>query len=321
MRKSLHVEIKNADLGQVEAVFATFEKLDHDGDVAFAKNFTDKQPVVISAYGHKSWQGQLPYGTGVIRVGATEAVMEGQFTLKAQHAADAWEVIKAVSDAGLQEWSYNLANLKSHRGTWDGQPARFLDSFDTQEVSPVLKGASIGTTTLSTKGLDSKQLTSMIARMLDNAGCDRYEGPTNWCSLDDFDLDAETAVFRVYDMDEGTRTYYQTSFTRTDTSVELGEDSVEVEFTTQYLPKGMKFHEHSDLVMAQVKGLIERAQDVMSLRAEKGKSLSPDAIEQFKVLQDQLGQLVATPVNPSEALDELQRIYLQDVKRSLQGAM
>ena len=60
-------EVKDADKGQVAAVFSTFDVVDLDGDVTKSGAFEDGAEVVISAYGHQSWQGMLPVGKGTIR--------------------------------------------------------------------------------------------------------------------------------------------------------------------------------------------------------------------------------------------------------------
>lgn len=175
MTKALsRVEIKDADKGEVAAVFSTFDVIDSDGDVTLKGAFTDGAPVAISAYGHQSWKGALPVGKGRIRETSTEAVMEGRFFMDTTHGADTFRTVKAMSeDDNLQEWSYSLANVKSERGEVDGKRVRILHSIDVTEVSPVLKGAGINTRTLATKG---KQLNSELYQALAEAGRDAYGG-------------------------------------------------------------------------------------------------------------------------------------------------
>ncbi|WP_206700431.1 hypothetical protein, partial [Actinomadura sp. RB99] len=83
--KSLRVEVKDADKGEVTAVFSTFDVVDSDRDVTKAGAFEDGAEVVISAYGHTSWSGLLPVGKGVIRTTKTEALLEGSFFLDTAH--------------------------------------------------------------------------------------------------------------------------------------------------------------------------------------------------------------------------------------------
>lgn len=191
--KQMHgVTVKDAALGTVQAVFATLNVVDHDGDVTLPGAFKDGAQVVISSYGHKSWDGALPVGHGVIREVGDEAILDGQFLMDTTHGRDAFSTVKALSDVGLQEWSYSLQNVTGSFGHVDGQAVHFLEAIDVKEVSPVLVGAGIGTRTLATKSA------------------------------------------------------------------------------------GQRFGEHIAQVMADVNGLIERLRDVVTLRAEKGKTISDE---------------------------------------------
>lgn len=146
------VEIKDAEKGIVEAVFSTFNVIDSDKDVTLPGAFEDGAPVRMSAYGHTSWHGELPVGRGVIRVGEKDAVLEGQFFLKAAHARETFEVVKEMGD--LQEWSYGYDVLATGELTdeWKEQGAeRVLSKLYVPEVSPVLRGAGVDTRTLSVK--------------------------------------------------------------------------------------------------------------------------------------------------------------------------
>src|SRR3546814_14819273 len=77
---------------------------------------SDLAPVRISAYGHKSWQGQLPVGKGVIRVKGKRAILEGQFFMTTTHGRDTFETVKALSEDGLQEWSYEVGRAACREG-------------------------------------------------------------------------------------------------------------------------------------------------------------------------------------------------------------
>lgn len=146
------VEIKDADNGEVAAVFSTFDVIDKDGDVTLKGAFTDGAPVAISAYGHQSWKGALPVGKGRIREVGNEAVMEGRFFMDTTHGADTFKTVKAMSeDDNLQEWSYSLRDVKAEMGDFNGQRVRFLKSIRVHEVSPVLVGAGVDTRTLAVK--------------------------------------------------------------------------------------------------------------------------------------------------------------------------
>lgn len=158
LTKSLSdVELKETgDRGEVTAVFATLEVVDLDGDVTRKGAFTDSAPVVISAYGHTSWDGSLPVGKGTIAERKTEAILNGQFNLNTTHGRDTWETVKDLSESGLQEWSYSLHNVQYEMGDLDGKSVRYLNKIDVKEVSPVLRGAGIDTRTIATKANNLK---------------------------------------------------------------------------------------------------------------------------------------------------------------------
>jgi hypothetical protein len=146
--------IKSEEEGTVEAVFATLGVIDKDGDVTMPGAYKSGAEVVVSAYGHRSWDGALPIGKGRIFERGNEAILEAKLFLDTTHGADAFRVIKQLD--GLQEWSYSLHDVVSRKGTHDGKDVTFLDSITVKEVSPVLVGAGVNTRTLATKGAGLK---------------------------------------------------------------------------------------------------------------------------------------------------------------------
>lgn len=146
--------VKSADLGQVSAVFSTFNVVDHDGDITLPGAIKDGAEVVISAYGHSSHWEKLPVGKGVIRTTDTEAILEGEFFMDTTHGRDTFNTVKGLGPLG--EWSYSLQDVTSRQGELDGKQVTYLESIGKiKEVSPVLMGAGINTRTLGTKGADS----------------------------------------------------------------------------------------------------------------------------------------------------------------------
>lgn len=150
------IEIKDATKGEVSAVFSQYNVKDHDGDVTLQGAFADHGPVVISDWNHGTSIGAaLPVGTGTIREEKGRAVLDGHFLMDTPHGAAAFATVKALHAKGLGEWSYNYDPSEYHFGEWtDGSRVRYLDKLKAHEVSPVLRGAGIGTTTLSAKGLE-----------------------------------------------------------------------------------------------------------------------------------------------------------------------
>lgn len=147
-KQSVPGELKLDDQGHIRLAFAQLDVIDSDGDVTIAGAFPSKA-VPMSAYGHTSWEGALPVGKGTIAEDSGWAVYEGDFFMSTTHGRDAFETVKELGE--LAEYSYGFNVLDSERGTKDGKPVRFLKSLDVFEVSPVLKGAGVGTHTLSIK--------------------------------------------------------------------------------------------------------------------------------------------------------------------------
>jgi HK97 family phage prohead protease len=147
--KSLHVDIKDADKGEISGVFSTFDVVDKDGDVTLKGAFTDGETVRISAYGHTSWSGALPVGKATIRETSDGGVFEGQFFMNTTAGRDTFQVVKELGDQ--QEWSYGYDIVKESFGEFDGQRVTFLEQLKVHEVSPVMVGAGENTRTLSMK--------------------------------------------------------------------------------------------------------------------------------------------------------------------------
>ncbi len=157
MQKQLKdIRIKSDLRGEVEAVFSTLNVIDSDGDVTLPGAFRNGAEAVISAYGHQSWQGMLPVGKGTIRETGDEAILDGRFFLETAHGRDTFHVVRELGS--LQEWSYSLENVISKPGKMNGRSVNFLHKIDVKEVSPVLRGAGVGTRTLVAKsaGIDAR---------------------------------------------------------------------------------------------------------------------------------------------------------------------
>lgn len=147
--KTFSVEIKDADRGEVEALFSVPNVIDRDGDVTLDGAFEDGAPVSISSYGHALWQGAPPVGKGVIKATNAGTVLKGRFFLDTTTGRDTFNVVKQLGE--LQEWSYGFDILDSEFGEKDGQRVRFLKKLKVHEVSPVFMGAGVGTRTLAVK--------------------------------------------------------------------------------------------------------------------------------------------------------------------------
>lgn len=150
--KSFTISVKDAEKGTVEAVFSTFNVVDHDGDITLPGAFEDGAKAAISDYGHSVWMGGKPVGKGTIRVENDRAILEGKFFLSTGHGREAFETVKAMGD--MQEWSYGF-DVLDHETPNEEQKKqgarRVLKKLKTYEVSPVFRGAGINTQTLAVK--------------------------------------------------------------------------------------------------------------------------------------------------------------------------
>jgi hypothetical protein len=141
-------EFKLSETGEVVVAFAQLNVIDRDGDVTLPGAFPAKA-VPMSAYGHTSWDGELPVGKGLISEAGDWAIFTGSFFMDTAQGRNAHATVKAMAD--LQEWSYGYEPVVADYGQRDGRSVRLLKSIDVFEVSPVLLGAGVGTHTLAIK--------------------------------------------------------------------------------------------------------------------------------------------------------------------------
>lgn len=142
------VELKLDEAGSISLAFAQLNVIDSDGDVTLPGAVPVKE-VPMSAYGHGSWDGELPVGKGTIREAGDWAVFDGQFFMDTTAGRETHATIKALGP--LAQYSYGYRPTDYSYGEQDGTPVRFLKRLDIFEVSPVLLGAGVGTHTLAIK--------------------------------------------------------------------------------------------------------------------------------------------------------------------------
>lgn len=132
--------------GEFEAVFATLNVIDHDGDVTPTGAFTDGQATIVEPWNH---QWTLPAGKGVVKADDERAWIEGQFFLDTEAGRENYRTVKNMGK--LAEWSYTFYVDESETGEFDGQQVNFLKKLDVVGVSPVTRGAGIDTRTVDIK--------------------------------------------------------------------------------------------------------------------------------------------------------------------------
>ena len=151
--KTLSLELKaDSDEGAFRATFATFNVIDHHGDVTKPGAFESGAETLVGAYMHDL--GALPTGKGTIGQDGDRAFIEGKFWLDTPQGEATYRTVKNAG--GILEWSYVFQPTQVSRGEWedgDGvkRPVRFLEKIDVWSVDPVLKGAGINTRTDSIK--------------------------------------------------------------------------------------------------------------------------------------------------------------------------
>jgi len=148
-RKSVRLEFKDDKEGEFTARIATLNVVDSDGDMTKPGAFPEGKEILISSYQHGSWMGELPVGKAVIHEKDDEVIAEGEFNLKTTTGKDHYEAVKFTGE--LQEWSYGFLPIEAADETHDGQKIRVLTKVEPFEISPVLKGAGVGTATLGIK--------------------------------------------------------------------------------------------------------------------------------------------------------------------------
>lgn len=193
----------DAPEGSVSLVFATLDVIDLDGDVTRPGAFGE-QDVRLTPYGHN--MGAPSIGKGAIHEDGNKAIFDGEFFLRMPDALAAFESMKGLG--GLQEYSYEFDVIRSSEGEHDGQPVRFLEELKVYGVSPVYRGAGVGTETLAIKSelafaehgeAVAADLTEYLKRVEARAAMREKEGRT--VSADDREQ-IEGLVIQLYDLKE-----------------------------------------------------------------------------------------------------------------------
>jgi len=150
-RKSVGALKTVHDDGSFEAVIATFNKLDHDNDIVMPGAFGDLPVSLLPSHDSQ----HVPLGKSIVEERGTAAVAVGKFNTEIEAARDWHSSLKfdLANPPGVQEWSWGFRPVEFSFEEREGQQIRILSKVDLREISPVLRGASIGTGTLSAKSL------------------------------------------------------------------------------------------------------------------------------------------------------------------------
>lgn len=156
-RKTFRVELKAArEDGSFEAAIATLNVVDHDKDVIAPGAFGDAVMSVVPAHDH----GSVPLGKAKMEDRGNLAVAVGRFNMDIPTAKDWRNALKfdLENPPAVQEWSFAFRPVEAEEETRDGETVRVLKKMDVIEISPVLRGAGVGTGTLAVKGTFEQQI-------------------------------------------------------------------------------------------------------------------------------------------------------------------
>jgi len=137
--------------GEGSAIIAELNTVDHDGDITIEGAFGEQQVNLLGSHQHHTPR----LGKATLKEDGGFAVADFKFNLDddALWAKEWYSALKFDMENGepLQEWSYGFDIIDSEEGMVDGKKVRYLKSLKVHEVSPVLRGAGIGTGTMSIK--------------------------------------------------------------------------------------------------------------------------------------------------------------------------
>lgn len=164
--KRFRGEIKQLDgEGSFEAVIATLDVVDADGDIIIAGAFQNATVSVQPAHDSR----HVPLGKAKMEDRGNKAIAVGKFNLGVKAAAEWHKALKFDLDhpPAIQEWSFAFRIIDSETETRDEEEVRILKKMDIIEVSPVLRGAGVDTGTLSAKTRFADQLDSTLQAVED----------------------------------------------------------------------------------------------------------------------------------------------------------
>lgn len=167
------VELKHLDeTGHGLARIATLSEVDHDGDTYERGAFGEQWAQILAAH---NWS-TVPLGKARVYEADNEALAELHFNMDSVAGREWFSSVKFDFEGccegapKIQEWSYGFRVIDSADETRDDNRVRVLKRLEVFEVSPVVKGAGIGTGTLDIKSTNTNfgdQLDGAIAEMGD----------------------------------------------------------------------------------------------------------------------------------------------------------
>lgn len=330
MQKSFSgAAIKSAAKGEFSAVFATLNVIDSDGDVIVPGAIKDGAEVVISAYGHQSWQGLLPVGKGAIRMTDSEAIVDGRFFLDTTAGKETFETVKELG--ALQEWSFSLQGVISEQGELDGKQANFIKAVTVKEVSPVLVGAGVDTRTLATKAAGStgahrgvipaEPVAKVDALRKAHAWVDATGDPESKGSYafehhhPDGSADLRACLRGIAHLNGAKGAPVIPDADRKGVYDHLAGHLADDDFRAPDLkgPGGAGLTAELSVALVDVETALDRAGVVVALRSAKGKGVSSEAVLLVEWVKELLRKAQDVLDTPEEALDREYLRLIQNV--------
>lgn len=154
--KNISGEVKElTEKGTGLAIISTMSVVDSDGDVVMPGAFGEQIVPMIPTH---DWHS-APIGKASIKESGDQAIAEFKMNLETTLGREWYKSLKFDMDNPpvRQEYSYGFSVIEESRGEFEGRAVRFLKRLKVHEISPVLVGAGVGTTTLALK--DKKQTT------------------------------------------------------------------------------------------------------------------------------------------------------------------
>ena len=290
--KSIDLEIKNDEKGEVAAVFSIFDKVDSDGDIVKAGSIKSgfKSGDVPMVWAHK-WD--MPIGKGQIEQDDDKATFKGQFFMDTESGREAYNLVKAMGE--LQQWSFGFKVDDSEYGKFkkDGsdeeEDVRFLKGLTVYEVSPVLVGANQETYTMAIKSNTELLEDIADAKAVMTTGSMNEPDPAEEAEA------AEEAPAEEVPAEEAPAEEVEAEIEAE--AVEADPEADEIaEETADEEEKDLKvseevnktFSEEVKDVLAALENLITRAKAISSLREKDGRKLGAKATEALRTVQDDL---------------------------------
>jgi hypothetical protein len=230
----LEVKAAEGGIGAARVAFAQLNVVDHDRDYTVPGAFQVGQQLKVCQTGHA--HGALPIGAGEIvgeieMEGALWAVADVKLFTDTVAGKDTHTVLKHLQSMGhQQEWSYGYDILEAGPGEVEGRPVQILKRLSVYEVSPVLRGAGIGTHTIGVKGFKDWSSDSVYQAW---AALHPYvDGePGSWVA--DVRHDPNTVIVR--DGEQLLQIPYEVN----DADEVTFDESAAVEVTVEYVPKAL----------------------------------------------------------------------------------